>query len=715
MYGRRWDILLAWAALGAFLTVSFQVTAKTVRDTLFLSNFPVTDLPLMVAASAVLSLLLAFLLSRMLSEKGPARVTPRLFFLSGVLLWGEWVLVGHNARLVAVILYLHLSGLGFALVSAYWSLVGERLDPRKARRQLSWITSSGTFGGAIGTLGVVYLTGIEPNNLLILLGGAHLGCALICRQLGREAESLGRRHEPLRISSMEALRSMRYARQLAALVLLSALTAGLLDFAFKAATSERLPSGEELLRFFTFFHVSTSLLTFGVQSLFSRVSLERFGLAPTLGILPLTQFLTSSVGFAGPSLVTTSVARGSDMVVRNSLFRSAYELFYTPISERRKRAVKALIDVGAERCGDLLSGVLIQVVLLCGLAGLRFALAGAVVTSLLSLGLSVRLRGGYARALEQGLMSRVLALDLREIPDLLTRQLVTSYLGQAAKPPSGELLSARDTNRQYAWTDNTDADGLFSRDPAVVKLALAGTTLDNDAMVLRAIRLVAWDDVCDQAARALVGNAERTIPHVVRALMDQETDFTIRRRLPGILADMGTSEAVTALCAGLRDKRFEVRYRCGLALSKVSRRISLSEACRKGLLEAAEREIVAGRSRWPAYRLLDAPGEDEVEGQGRHAEDLGLAHVFLLLSLALPDRSIKAAYRAMLADDPGLRWTGVEYLETVLPPQLFQTLRPLLELEQPRRERKRSKEQLALELNESQVLWGDRKPTLDKE
>ncbi|MFB3902032.1 MAG: hypothetical protein ACE15E_01135 [Acidobacteriota bacterium] len=143
MSERRETVLIGWAAFGAFLSVSFQVAAKTARDTLFLSNFPVIDLPLMVVTSAVFSLVLAFGVSRVLSAYGPARVTPALFALSGVLLWGEWLMTEHSARLVAIVLYFHPSGLGFALVSAFWSLVGEQLDPHRARRFLPRIASAG--------------------------------------------------------------------------------------------------------------------------------------------------------------------------------------------------------------------------------------------------------------------------------------------------------------------------------------------------------------------------------------------------------------------------------------------------------------------------------------------------------------------------------------------------------------------------------------------
>jgi len=665
-------VLVAWAAFGAFLIVSFQVTAKTARDTLFLSNFPVTNLPLMVVASSIFSLVLALAISRILSASGPARATPLLFALSGILLWGEWFLMGYSARLVAVVLYFHLSGLGFALVSAFWSLVSEELNPHGARKHLPRIASGGTLGGAIGTLVVVYLAGVAPNNLLLVLGFAHLGSAAVCYRIARGSRSHAPTPVPLRLSSLDALRSMPYARQLAALLLFAALTAGCLDFAFKAATASRYSSPEDLLRLFTFFHVLTSLVTFLIQAAFARIGLKRVGPASVLALLPAVHLVTSAIGLLVPSMPVTAVARSSDMVVRNSIFRSAYELFYVPFSDRRKRAIKAVIDIGAERAGDLLSGVLVQTILVLSLPALRLALAAAVISSFFSMGLALRLRRGYIAALEQGLISRALALDPGEIPDPAVSELVTSYMTTAEPRPVTDLAPFRVVPKPVPEA-TFGRFGLFSADAQVVQNALASTPLRDEAAINQAIRLIAWDKVCDSAIQALVTHAPLSNPYVIDALLNQETEFTVRRRLPRVLAEIGSKEAIRALCLGLKDSRFEVRYRCGLALARTSDQ--LGEEGRKAALEAAEHEVSIGPDRWPVYRLLDESGA-AMPFTG--PAGVGLVHVFHLLELGLEEEAGKTACRAILSSDDRMRGIAAEYLLTRLPQPLAAALERFL-------------------------------------
>ena len=122
-----------------------------------------------------------------MARTGPARLVPRLFGLSAVLLLAEWALAGPVARpLVAVLFYLHFSALGALLVSGFWALVTDRFDPRTARGTIGRITTGASVGGLLGGLfaaplgSVLSLTAILPIlallhliAALLVLGAAH--------------------------------------------------------------------------------------------------------------------------------------------------------------------------------------------------------------------------------------------------------------------------------------------------------------------------------------------------------------------------------------------------------------------------------------------------------------------------------------------------------------------------------------------------------------
>jgi hypothetical protein len=118
--------------LCAGILMAHQVGAKAARDAVFLSNFDPEALPAMVGGGAAASILLGILSSRLLSRYTPSRIVPLAFFVSALLQFGEWHLMAVQPRLGAVLVYLHMVALGAVLLSSFWSLTNEVLDPHTA-------------------------------------------------------------------------------------------------------------------------------------------------------------------------------------------------------------------------------------------------------------------------------------------------------------------------------------------------------------------------------------------------------------------------------------------------------------------------------------------------------------------------------------------------------------------------------------------------------
>ncbi|WP_348245958.1 hypothetical protein, partial [Salmonella enterica] len=75
-------------------------------------------------------------------------------------------------------------------------------------------------------------------------------------------------------------------------------------------------------------------------------------------------FAGGLAALVAPGLASVAGARGGESVFRGSLFRASYEIFYTPIPSREKRAAKSLIDVGFDRLGDAAGGGLVKLSLM---------------------------------------------------------------------------------------------------------------------------------------------------------------------------------------------------------------------------------------------------------------------------------------------------------------------------------------------------------------
>src|SRR5262249_27856183 len=138
------------------LMVAHQVAGKAVRDGLFLSRFPASDLPKVVFAAAIVSVLLGLGFARLLSRSGPVRLVPVAFVAGAALHLAEFALLRNSdgvlRAVVVTAVYLHLVSFGAILLSGFWSIVNEYFDPREAKRRFGKITGAGTAGGIAGGL-----------------------------------------------------------------------------------------------------------------------------------------------------------------------------------------------------------------------------------------------------------------------------------------------------------------------------------------------------------------------------------------------------------------------------------------------------------------------------------------------------------------------------------------------------------------------------------
>jgi len=715
------DPAAAAAVAAGTVMIAFQIAGKATRDALFLSTFGVAALPPMVIAAAAISALVSVALARLMAVSRPNRLVPRLFGLSALLLLAEWALAVQARRPAAVLLYLHFTALGALLVSGFWAIVNERFDPRTARRTIGHITAGGSVGGLVGGLLPERVGALLPlTAMLPILAGLHLLAAGLVLGVDRGASPRTASGPlPDDASQPGAARIMGASSYLLGLAMLVALTSaaeGVLDYVFKARAAAAAESGEELLRLFAAFYTVTALLGISIQVTTLRRVLGGLGIARTAALLPSGVSLGAVGAFLIPGLVPVLVARGAEVVLRSSVFRAAYELLFTPVAPREKRATKLLIDVGAARIGDIIgSGLIALTLVLAGAAAGRILLGLTVALSLGALVVARRLHLGYVAALEGSLQRRA-----GPVPDPLQdessallqtvggfdlsaiRQRPAFTAGPAAALPAAQSPAVSDPGtaalRQAIGSGNRQE----------IQHALATAPLPEE--IEDAIELLAWDEVAPQAIQALrrVAHAETAV--FVRHLLDPEEDFAIRRRLVTVLAASRRPEAFDGLFEAMSDRRFEVRYRSARALSYLTREIAGLRADRDRVFEVMMREMAVERGLWETRQLIDQPDDESspMEAEAlRGRINRSLEHLFTLLSLALPAESVRLAFHGLHTDDRHLRGTALEYLETVVPAQVWSRLWPFLnEGEELARDRSKSPDQIMQELMASQHSIG---------
>jgi hypothetical protein len=696
-----------------FVTAQF-VAGKAVRDTLFLAHVGIASLPAMVIGTSIFSIALIAATSRGVSRLSPARFVSWAFAVSALLLLVEWALTYTAPGLASVLVYLHISGLGPILGSGFWLVTTERFDPRTAKKRFGQIAGGGTFGGLMGGLlaeRVAVLAGV--GAMLPLLAILNLLCARQVRRLAPAPVSHPKSEEfsaDLTPESpwlgMRVLSDRPYLRHLALLVLLGTTSAALIDYVFKVQAAATLGTGESLLRFFAIYYAAVSLVTFAVQTSMSQFALEKLGLAFTSATPSVALFAGSLGALVAPGLEGAVAARGGESIFRGSLFRAAYEVFYTPLPAAERRAAKSIIDVGFDRVGDAVGGGAIRFILMLAPALQHVTIvASTLACSAAAILVASRLTRGYVRTLERSLLDRALELDLSQVEDLTTR---TTMMQTLTAAPTGEATSVVDREptsldlatgvdpelQEISWLRARD------RNRALAVLRHEGGL--TPALIPHVIPLLAWDAVADDAARALRKVAPHHVGALSDALLDANEDFAIRRRIARVMAACGSQRAVDSLLMGLEDLRFEVRFQCGRSLAAIAARHPDIRIDHARIFEVVRREVAVGRPVWEGHRLLDRLEDGEaptfVDEFVRMRASQSLAHVFTVLSLVLPSEPLQIAYRGLYADDHNLRGTALEYLESVLPPAIRDPLWPFLEDGRPAVRTVRPREQIVADL-----------------
>ncbi len=707
---------IAAATLAAALLIAQQVTARAVRDTLFLSAYQVRSLPLVMIGSAVVALLGAETLALALARRSPGRTLPAAALVSAVLLTLLFFVAAPLPRVAAVLVYLHVAAFGGALVSGFWSLVNERFDPYTARRVVGRIGTGATAGGVLGGVAAWAAADLVPvRGMLLVIAALHAAAAVAVLlssspERPAAAQQAPRLAPPPRHPSRSAWPSLRrapYLRQLALVVFLGACVEAILDFGFKAETARRFAAGPALLGAFALFHAGISVASLVLQVIAARPALERLGIANTVALRPLLTALGSVAGAALPRFETAALARGVHDSLTHSLFRSGYELLYTPLPRLEKRRVKAIIDVAMDKAGTLAGSALVLLVIQLAASGApRLLFVASALLSLAALEVSRRLQRGYVRTLELSLIDGRIEVDPADVLDRATRLTLaqTSLIQRgallqeiealratlpasaASAPPAEASAEAPAVAAARAGDPLLEAVGaLRSHDPQAVRRVLDAFPEPPPLLVAALVPLLASDRLFAEVLGPLRRSAPSATGQLVDALLDPATTPAVRRRIPRVLKVCPTPRAAAGLVAALDDASFEVRSSVAAALTALHEQGAV-RIDREALITRVRRELDGGE---PADRQLPL--------------------LFALLSLAIDRKPLQIVWALLRGGDlapadRGLRGTALEYLSSVLPDDVFGRLVSVLGASSFRlRGPQRAPEQVAEELRASTV------------
>jgi predicted MFS family arabinose efflux permease len=674
---------IVFAALAALMMIGHLQGGKTVRDALFLSFFDVTDLPKMIIATAALSAAAIVAFSRVLAKYGPARLTPPLFIFSGFLSFVEWVAMVFWPHIVTVALYLHITVLDSLLISGFWSIINERYDPYSAKKIIGRMVIFTTLGGLLGAGAASVIAKIfDTRAVIAMLAILHVLAGLTLYEVTRgQAHGMGRRSSPVGLFAV--LKKNTLIQRMALLMVTLAAAVALLDYVFKAKLQLTL-SKEELVTFFAYFYIAVDIGSLLLQTIVGRKALQWFGLGGTIAVLPISLIFGGVITFLFRSMMTVTLLRGAANLLTNSFLGPGYELLFTPIPPEEKRTSKILIDVGANRSGNMLGGAMIMgLLLLPGPTGSYILLTVVMLAGVMAL-LVFLLNRGYISQLAHNLRSGTLKAEDIEIKDRTTRgtvtltqtrierdrllQQISSYRGEVISPAvrlSGITKPAISSHPQPVDSvEDSEIEAireLRSRDEARIRRILVNKTI-TPALLPHILPLLRGREVLQEALNAIRPLASSASGQLVDALLDHHQHPLIRRRIPLLLGQADNERAMQGLTLGLLDRELDVRFRCAEALARIKTNHPQLSIDFEAIWRVVYREIA----------LFSGSGFKSTQGVEP------LRYLFCLLGIVFGPSVMDICYESLQVEDPNIRGTALEYLENQLPQNVRNSLWPVI-------------------------------------
>ena len=183
-------------------------------------------------------------------------------------------------------------------------------------------------------------------------------------------------------------------------------------------------------------------------------------------------------------------------------------------------------------------------------------------------------------------------------------------------------------------------------------------------------------------SEALARMGDRIVGSLRDDLLDPDVPIQVRRQIPGLLQAVGTTAAQAALAECVLERDVVLRYNVIAALNKLAQLHPAPLANRPMVESLLEAEIMG---HYRSYQVLGTLGATMNETANPVVHGLRQSmikegeRIFRLLKILHPNRDMHSAYVGLRSSDPIVHDNAVEFLDTILGPEMRTRLLPLFD------------------------------------
>ena len=368
---RKWGA--AWAiAFSAMSLLCGYEFIRSVSQSLFIAAYGSIRLPLVMALSPIGALCLLYGYGRLLSLVGARRAVVLTSLLSAGAILGCKLAIQAGSRLATGVLYVFREAYIVLLVEQIWSFINSTMRTEEGAKLNGPVCGVASLGAIAGGLLVQhYAKALGSANLLIFaaasLAPTGLFAAWAYKAGGEprpnEAEVRGRRGH---LGGKLLFRTPVF-RNLALLVILTQVVSAVADLQLSRFVEIEIPDVDERTQWLGGLYANLNIGSALFQFIAAPAALSLLPLRAVHMAIPLVHMALALFAFLRPGLWSATAMYMVFTVFDYSLFRSAKELLYIPLSYDARYRAKELIDAFGYRMAK-------------GMVGGSFAAVGHWVT-----------------------------------------------------------------------------------------------------------------------------------------------------------------------------------------------------------------------------------------------------------------------------------------------------------------------------------------------
>ncbi len=226
---------------------------------------------------------------------------------------------------------------------------------------------------------------------------------------------------------------------------------------------------------------------------------------------------------------------------------------------------------------------------------------------------------------------------------------------------------------------------LDDEDVEVARAAIAAVgALKKRSMIGELIERLAEPALTQTIAAALAPFGDRIVGTLRDAITDMEMPAEVRREIPKVLEEIDTPAAQAVLVESVLDRDVVLRYHTISALNRLGQAHPDRPTDRK-LIETVLAAEIMGHYR--SYQVMGtlsselADAANPIEHGLRESMEKETERIFRLLKILYPQYDLHSAYVGLQSTAPVVHDNAVEFMDSVLPPEVRALIIPLFDRE----------------------------------